>query len=569
MGASGSKGAASSPSKRKRAKQKLSGKLFYGDCLTIMERMEPDSVDLIYLDPPFNSQRDYNAIYRDGTGRPLPAQIEAFSDMWSMNQERERELKDLPILMMEAGLADVSVQFWQGWVQALRRSNPNLLAYLSYMGRRLLPMRGLLKATGSIYLHCDPTASHYIKVMLDIIFGQENFRSEVIWKRTSAHSSARGWGPIHDVILYYSRSDDFQWNKTYQAYDDAYVKEFYRHEDANGRYRVGDLTAAGKRAGESGKPWRDIEPGDRHWAPARQFPGGNKLPKGTHAALDMLDRMGRIHWPKKKGKPGFKRYLAEMPGVVLQDIILDVPPLSPHSKERLGYATQKPLALLERIIRASSNPKDLVFDPFCGCATTIEAAHRLKRRWVGIDIAIHAIRRVAAKRLREQLALTEGRDFAIDGVPSDMEGARELWNRDKYHFQRWAVEQVEGYVTTKRSADGGIDGRLFFLIPDRTALSSMVIEVKGGKNVGISQVRELRGVLDQDQAEMAGLVLLEPLGSQQEKNFRSSMAEAGDLEVMGKKYPRMQFLYVADLLEGKRFLTPSVAELVKTQPNLC
>ena len=534
-------------------------RLYFGDCLTIMEEMRKGSVDLIYLDPPFNSQRDYNAIYKDETGRPLPAQIEAFGDMWALNEERERELRTMPVLMREAGIPDGSVEFWRLWMNALRRTNPNLLAYLSYMTQRLLPMRGILRPTGSIYLHCDPTASHYIKVMMDSIFGHENFRSEIIWKRTSAHSAAHRPGPVHDTILLYTAGGQYTWHQVHQAYDEAYVETFYPHKDEDGRrWSRADLTGAGTRGGETGKLWRgiDITAKGRHWS---------KPP----AELDKLDAEGRIHWPKRKsGMPRLKLYLDTQQGVPLQDVWTDIRPIHNLASERMGYNTQKPLALRERIIEASSSPGDTVFDPFCGCATALEAAHKLGRRWIGVDIAIHAIKRVASVRLRDRLALKEGSDFEIDGVPRDVEGARDLWTRDKYHFQRWAVEQVDGFVTTRRTADGGIDGRLYFGLPDAKDLANMAIEVKGGRNVGIKEVRELRGVLDNDDALMSGLIVLEPFGKTKEQNIRRFMADAGDLDVMGIKYARMQVLTVGDILEGQRFHTPSVAGRGLSQPNL-
>ena len=227
-----------------------------------------------------------------------------------------------------------------------------------------------------------------------------------------------------------------------------------------------------------------------------------------------------------------------------KDIISDIPPINSQAKERMGYATQKPLALLERIIKASTNKGDVVLDPFCGCATTLEAANRLDRKWIGIDIAIHAIKRVARLRLTDRCGLVEGTDYEIKGVPRDIEGAKDLWTRDKYHFQKWAVEQVEGFVTTKRTADGGIDGRLYFAVPDTRDLQSMVIEVKGGANVSIADVRALGNVLERNTALLAGLIVMEPLGETKTRNFKRLMAEAGDLDVLGVKYPRMQILTV-------------------------
>ena len=248
-----------------------------------------------------------------------------------------------------------------------------------------------------------------------------------------------------------------------------------------------------------------------------------------------------------------------MKGGVMGNVWTDISPINSQARERLGYATQKPLLLLERIIRASSEPGDTVFDPFCGCATTLEAAYSLGRQWIGIDIAIHAVKRVARVRLQERLGLIEGADFIIDGVPRTLEGARDLWKRDKYHFQKWAVEEIDGFVTTKRSADGGVDGRLYFDLPGERDLQSMAIEVKGGKNVGINVARELRGVLARDDALLAGLIVMDEIGDRKMANFRREMAQAGDLDILGVKYARMQILTVAEILEGKRFTTPSVA----------
>ena len=215
----------------------------------------------------------------------------------------------------------------------------------------------------------------------------------------------------------------------------------------------------------------------------------------------------------------------------------------------------------------------MVFDPFCGCATTLEAAHKLNRQWIGIDIAIHAVKRIAKVRLEERLGLVEGQDFTIDGVPRTVEGARDLWERDTYHFQKWAVEEVDGFVTSRRTADGGIDGRLYFEMPAMERkfaddLQSMIIEVKGGVNVNIGVVRDLRGALERDEARMAGLIVMGDLGDRKTKNFRREMAAAGDLNVRGVPYPRMQLLTVADILKGTRFHTPGVFGRHTLEPKL-
>ena len=542
-------------------------KLYYGDCLTVMdEYLRSGSVDLIYLDPPFNSSRAYNAIYKDETGRPLPDQIEAFCDLWALDSERERAIQYMPVMMRDAGIDDAAAQLWKLWLHALRHTQPRLLAYLSYMVERLLRMRPILKPTGSIYLHCDPTASHYIKVMMDAIFGHENFRSEIIWKRTFAHGRAKRWGPIHDTILYYTKSSRYTWNRIYQSYEQGYVDSFYKSTDKDGqKYQTVALTGPGIRTGASGQGWRGVDPTikGRHWElpPDRALPEWFEIPDGYSALsvqdrLDTLDNAGVIHWPRRGGMPRYKRYLSVSEGNQVQDIIVDIPPLSAQGKERLGFLTQKPVALLERIIKASSNEGDTVLDPFCGCATTLEAAHKLNRKWIGIDIAIHAVKRVAAIRLQDRLGLVEGKDFAIEGVPRTLEGAGDLWGRDPYHFQKWAVEEVDGFVTTRRTGDGGVDGRLYFALPNVKDLQSMAIEVKGGRDVSIRDLRALRGVLENDHALLAGLIIMDKMGDRKTQNFARFMAEAGEMDVLGMKYLRMQMLTVPEILDGKRFHAP-------------
>lgn len=469
-------------------------KLYYGDCLTIMRDMPLGCVDLVYLDPPFNSNRDYNAIYEDETGRPLPDQIEAFNDLWELSEERQRAIRMMPVLMRDYGIDDEIVEFWKIWMNALRNTQPRLLAYLSYMTERLLPLRGLLKPTGSLFLHCDPTASHYIKVMLDGIFGHTNFRNEIIWCYTGPGSPGmRQFMRKHDVILWYSKG------KTWTFNADAV------------RMEHSDKTKDNYKAGLEGSG----------------FIGADKF----------------IHAKGKVPEDWWQFAIAA------------------RGKEYMGYPTQKPLKLLDRIIKAASNEGDVVFDPFCGCATTIEAAHVLKRKWIGIDIAIHAIKRVAKVRLEDRLGLKEGVDFVIEGVPMTPEGAQDLWERDKFQFQKWAIEQIEGFVTSRKTADGGIDGRLYFGIPDKRDLQSMVVEVKGGKNVNVDVIRSLRGALERDEALMAGLIVMDDLGDRKAKNFHKEMGAAGDLDVNGVLYPRMQMLTVPEIFAGKRFLMPEIARV--------
>lgn len=530
-------------------------RLYYGDNLTIMQNMAKHSVDLIYLDPPFNSQQNYNLLYRTMTGKPVPEQAEAFCDTWEMDAQKEAVARTMPVLMREHGVESYYVDFWRLWMNALRHTQPHLLAYLIYMVQRLLYMKSLLRPTGSLYLHCDPTASHYIKIMMDGIFGHQNFRSEVIWKRTSAHSSAKRHGPVHDVILFYSASEHFTWNQQYQPYDPAYLDMFFDQTDASGkRWKRSDLTGAGIRHGETGKPWRgiDVTGKGRHWA----YPPEE---------LDRIDADGRVHWPKRAGgMPRLKQYPEDLRGVPLQDVWTDIRPIHNMSQERLGYPTQKPIALLERIIKASSNEGDIVFDPFCGCGTTIYAAEKTGRQWIGCDIAILSIRLVR-DILVERYHLVERTHFEIDGIPVSVEQARELFDHDPFVFQNWAVERTGGFPMHKKVADRGIDGRVYF--ETRDGLREMVLSVKGG-NIRPTDVRDLRGVLEREEtALLAGLISLHnPTPA-----MRREADEAGTFEYQGVQYPRIQLLTIRELLEERReFRTPSrVATKITTgQQNL-
>ena len=324
--------------------------LYFGDNLRIMEsHLSSESVTLVYLDPPFNSKAQYNLLYETPGNQRENAQQTVFRDSWSWEDQAD-ECYDRVLAHggRIAAILDALVRAW---------GRSDTMAYLAMMAARLIETHRVLKSDGSLYLHCDPTASHYIKIILDAIFGPQNFLNEVIWKRTSAHSSAKRWGPVHDVILFYRKGDTHIWNEIFQEYDQTYLDAFYTHVDSDGlRWRRSDLTGAGTRNGETGKPWRgiDITRKGRHWA----YPP---------SVLDEMDTQGKVHWPQKiGGMPMFKRYLAEQPGAPPQDVITDIRPLHNLSGERQGYPTQKPTTLLKRIISASSNNGDVVLDPFCG-----------------------------------------------------------------------------------------------------------------------------------------------------------------------------------------------------------
>lgn len=516
--------------------------LLYGDNLTVMRSMPDQCVDLIYLDPPFNSQRTYNLIYKQATGLPVPEQEVAFCDAWELDAEKDQLARDLPMFLAQHDVPGDVVAFWKAWIQALRGTHPRLLAYLVYMTYRLIEMRRLLKSTGSIWLHCDPTASHYIKIILDGVFDHDNFLSEVIWKRTSAHSSARRCGPVHDVIFHYAKSRDYKWRPVYQDYDQAYVDAFYVHQDQDGRkWRRSDLTGAGTRNGETGQSWRgiDVTAKGRHWA----YPPSE---------LDRLDQLGKVHWPAKVGgMPMLKRYLDEQKGAPLQDVWTDIKPIHNMARERLGYPTQKPIALLERIIQTSTDAGDTIFDPFAGCGTSIFAAHLSDRRWVGCDIAILSVN-IVRQVLQRRHGLREGIDFKVGGIPSSEEAARDLFRKDPHQFQNWAVEAVGGFCSLRKSGDQGIDGRIWFDTED--GLRSMVLEVKGGK-IKPDYIRSLRGVLErEDSAMLAGFICLE----EPSRGMIEEAASAGMCKYRGNQFPRIQLLTVAQMFQGREFKTPTI-----------
>jgi DNA modification methylase len=514
-------------------------KLYYGDNLDVLRRwVKDESIDLVYLDPPFNSRQDYNVLFAEKDGTRAAAQIMAFEDTWEWNQESSRAYEQI----IEGGgpVAEVMIAFHT----FLRGSD--MMAYLAMMAPRLIELHRVLKKTGSIYLHCDSTASHYLKMLLDAVFEPQNFRNEIIWKRTSAHSSAKRYGPVHDSLLYYTVGDTYTWNQSYQPYDDHYMSEFYTHVDPEGRrWRRSDLTGAGVRHGATGLPWRgiDVTSKGRHWF----------VPP---AELDKLDADGKIHWPVKTGgMPMLRRYADKQRGVPLQDVWTDIRPMHNLAAERLGYPTQKPEALLERVIKASSNEGDVVLDPFCGCGTAIAVAQKLKRRWIGIDITHLAVNLIKT-RLRDHFGEDVRRTYDIIGEPVSGEDAAELAKQDPFQFQSWALGLVGARVATsaKKGADKGIDGRLYFH-DDKSGKSKQVIfSVKAGENVNVSQVRDLRGVLDREKAEIGVLISMEPAT----KPMLKEAAEAGFYKSphLEEKFPRLQILTIEQLLRGELMKYP-------------
>jgi DNA modification methylase len=530
-------------------------KLYYGDNLGVLrESIADESVDLIYLDPPFNSQATYNVLFRSTAGEKSRAQIEAFLDRWHWGEEAELAFDGV----MTSGNSNAAEMLRA--IRSFLKEN-DMMAYLAMMAVRLLELRRVLKSTGSLYLHCDPTASHYLKILIDAVFGAANFRSELIWKRTSAHSAADRWGDIHDTIFFYSKSDEYTWNELLLPHTGEYSSR-YKNTDEHGELWADDnLTGPGIRHGDSGANWRGYDPTAKgvHWKVSlktvERLVGATKAKElSTTQKLDLLDKHGYIHWPKARsgqgeGFPRFKRYLSE--GMVVQDVITDVPPLNSQAQERLGYPAQKPLALLERIITVSSNEGDIILDPFCGCGTTIHAAQKLRREWIGIDITHLAISLIE-KRLRDAFP---GIRFEVHGTPKGIEGARDLAARDKYQFQWWAVSLVNAvpFAGRKKDADSGIDGLIYFK-PEGKTTEKAIVSVKGGENVNVAMVRDLAHVVDRESAKIGVFITL----TDSTGPMRTEAVKAGFYESLYGKYPKIQILAIRELFEGKQPNIPLV-----------
>ena len=533
-----------------------SNSLYYGDNLDILRRyVQDESADLIYLDPPFNSNQTYNVLFQEKDGSQSASQIKAFGDTWHWDETAARSYEET----VEAGghVAEA--------MQAFRKllGTNDMLAYMSMMAPRLVELRRVLKPTGSLYLHCDPTASHFLKLLMDAVFGSANFRTEIIWKRTGAHGRAKRWGPIHDTILFYTVSGKYVWNRVYEEYDPGYIEKFYRAEDERGRYQLITLDGPGTRGGSSGGPWRGVNPTlkGRHWElpPDRTLPDDFKHPEGyaemtVQERLDVLSGAGLIYWPPRGKVPRFKRYLSVAEGNPIQDIISDIRPIGSQAAERLGYPTQKPVALLERIIQASSNEGDVVLDPFCGCGTTIAAAQKLDRRWIGIDIT-----QLAISLIRYRLGDSFGKDcrFEVIGEPTSLPDAAALAEQDPYQFQWWTLGLVKARpADEKKGADRGIDGRRYFHDEKGGKTKQIIFSVKAG-HVTVSHIRDLVGVISREKAEIGAFLSLEPPTSP----MRREAASAGFYKSPWGKHPRIQLLTIEDLLGGKSIDYPQATDV--------
>ncbi len=508
--------------------KKSDSTLYYGDNLCVLrDHILAESIDLIYLDPPFNSNASYNVLFSSPKGHQSDAQIQAFEDTWNWERHAAKEFEEI----LEQSNTQVS-EVLRSLLQFLGEND--MMAYLVMMANRLLQLHRVLKPTGSLYLHCDPTASHYIKVLMDGVFGAQNFRSEISWRRQSAHNDAKQgskrYGNVRDVIFFYTKSDEWTWNWLYTPYDESYIRDFYKHvEPDTGRlYATFDLTGPGGAA--KGNPFYEVMGVERYWRYSKE-------------KMAALIANGRVVQAKPGSVPRQKRYLDEMPGVALQNDWRDILPSS--GAESCGYPTQKPLSLLERIIQVSSNEGDVVLDPFCGCGTAVHASQKLNRRWIGIDVTHLAIG-IVERRLRDAYPNIE---FDVQGTPKDLDGARDLAARDKYQFQWWACSLVDArpFGGKKKGADGGVDGIIYFQ-DDKGMSKKIIVSVKGGENVGVTMVRDLIATIAHQKAEIGLFVTL----ASPTKSMITEAASAGFYtSPTGAKFPRIQILTIQDLLEQK------------------
>ncbi len=564
-------------------------RLYYGDNLDVLRRkIASDSVDLCYIDPPFNSKRNYFQIYNNQGGEDR-AQAQAFVDTWSWEDDAAKAFAEIIDVenLSNGRFTEQTVDLIKGLEKVLKPGS--LLAYLVSMTLRIAEIHRVLKPTGSFYLHCDPTASHYLKLVCDAVFcGQGGlFQNEIIWKRTGSHSPRASFGPVHDVLLYYSKSTTYTFNIVRRAYMKGHVEGRYKLQpDGKLKFSSGGnvMTGKGWTSGSSGLPWRrfDPKPKDRHWAIPSVY---DELMPTAYKSLDTLTKLdallaaGLIEDDGKSAWPIMVRYLDEREGNAINDIWAyqpytegtvfgtktgiddDVKPLGPTDPERLGYPTQKPEGLLERIIRASSNEGDVVLDAYCGCGTTVAVAQRLGRRWIGIDITYQSIALIL-KRLEDRYpadwAAIEA-DIVLDGVPRDLKSAVALANRKddrtRKEFEKWAIltySRNQARINEKKGADAGIDGIAYFLI-DRETNGKAIFQVKSG-GANRATLATLNSDRQREKAEFGILISMDT----PTKAMREEIAAAGKYRhpLLNRDDDRIEVVTVEQILAGKRLDLP-------------
>jgi len=506
--------------------------LYYGDNLWYLRDFDRDVVDLIYLDPPFNSKADYNLLFRTPQGSAVQAQTTAFKDTWEWDTPAATAFDDV----IASGVAAAGI------MRALRSflGECDLMAYLSQMTVRLIEMHRVLKPSGSIFLHCDPTASHYLKLLLDAIFGPQHFKNELIWQRTTPKGLAFTRFPsTHDVILFYSKDKAAKWHSQFTAHRPEYVDKYYNLiEPETGRRFQGTSL---------------INPNPDRPNLTYKYHGVTRVWRWTKDRMHRAEQEGKIYFPPGGGVPREKRFLDEQEGTPITSVWTDIPPVNSQAQERLGYPTQKPLSLLKRIIAAATNPGDVVLDPFCGCGTSIEAAQALGRSWIGVDVTHHAID-IIESRMQKRC---EGAQYRVTGRPEDIDAAWDLAKRDRYEFQWWAnwLIGVQNYREHKKGADKGIDGVIYFR-NGPWGVGQTIVSVKSGENVGPEDVDRLSGTVKREDAQLGVLVCL----SEPTRRMRQDAAGGGMAVTAQGRYQRIQVVTVSDLLEGKRPSLPSPIE---------
>jgi len=514
------------------------------DSLSDHDLFPDECVDLIYLDPPFNSQQSYNVLFKEATGTPAAAQIKAFEDTWTWDMSANEAVTRIH---HDRGVPEPVVELMKTFMNFLKASP--MMAYLVQMAIRLVHMHRVLKKTGSLYLHCDPTASHYLKLILDAAFDPRNFVNEIVWRRTTAHSNVyRAYGDITDTIFFYTKTPSYAWNQVYKALPTEELERRFPKLDPDGRrWRSENLRNPGKRP--------------NLYYPYTASNGVTYLPhpNGWTCSIERmreLDRQGRLHFPAKPGgRLRLKLYADEFPGVKLQNLWDDISAIGSRAAERMGYPTQKPLQLLNRIIRVSSNPGGVVMDPFCGCGTTIDAVETVNREnpneaprtWIGIDITHLSINLIKHRLMR----FTPPPEYEVIGEPASASGTAALAQHDPFQFQFWALGLIGARPTggkKKRGPDTGIDGVRVFVDEmkgKQPVIKRMLVQVKSGK-VGAKEVRDFVGTLTREKAELgAFLTLQEPT-----KPMRTEAAAAGTYPSPwnGQAYPRVQMLTIEELL---------------------
>lgn len=483
-----------------------------------------ESVDLIYIDPPFNSKRDYNIFFDD---KEIQSQRLAFEDTWSLKnvQDSLHELQTMRTENIHLLLA------------VYQKVAPHAFPYLVMMALRIVELHRVLKPTGSFYLHCDPTMSHYLKTVCDVIFYPDNYQTEITWMRTSAHNDSNTFGNVSDIILYYRKSKKYTFNTQFQQYSEEYLKKYYKHRDEDGRVFLDrDLTAGGLSGGGYEYKWKGVK---RIW----------RCPIGT---MKKLDETSKLYYTNN-GTPRLKQYLDEMSGVPMSNIWNDISPINSQAAERLGYPTQKPKALLERIIKASSNEGDVVLDGFCGCGTTIDAAESLHRKWIGIDIspiAISLIKRRLKHTYKNSLA-----EFEVRGTPSDEQSAQRLWKENPFAFQDWWITEFEAFSSTfgTKGADKGVDGIALYAVDNKGATARVAFQVKGGEKVQSKDIDALLGAMEKHKCDM-GVFLT---SADPTKPMLDTVAGAGYAKFPGYEFPKLQILTLKEFFSGKQLKLPS------------